>query len=92
MKGYPFEIRCYPLRYDRSARMWLQADHTGHPVDIGVIDRATPETRDVIRRALDRLADRTPDHEPTRYLVLWHRTPRGPNARMFRHMYRDTRA
>jgi hypothetical protein len=88
MKGYPYEIRRYPLVRAIEDGPYLKANNLGTVVDRGVIDRATPETHAVIVRALERAtAGETGQHRLT---VLWLRSPRGPHARLFRAMFRDT--
>jgi hypothetical protein len=88
MEGYPYEIRRYPLVRAIEDGPYLQANHLGTVVDRGVIDRATPETHQLVVRALERAAGaQTGQHRLT---VLWLRSPRGPHARLFRAMSRDT--
>jgi hypothetical protein len=89
MKGYAYEIRRYPLARAIEDGPYLEANRLGTVVDRGVIDRATPETHQVLIRALDRAAA---EHTcgAHRFTVLWLRSPRGPHARLFRFMHKDT--
>jgi hypothetical protein len=95
MRGYPYEIRRYPLMRA------LESNRLGVVVDRGVIDRATPETHQAVVRALERAAAEhaTGGHLPRsaaagsppthRFAVLWLRTPRGQHASLFRGMFLD---
>jgi hypothetical protein len=89
MKGYPYEIRRYPLARATEDGRYLIANNLGTVVDHGVIDRATPETHEVVTRALHRAAA-AHSVGAHRFAVLWLRSPRGPHARLFRAMQRDT--
>jgi hypothetical protein len=95
MKGYPYEIRRITLkRFDGATPehppIYLSAPgDKGAVVDTGTIDRATPETADVMQRALNRVAAQHQHSGPYRFTVLWHRTPRGRHAALFRTMQRD---
>jgi hypothetical protein len=88
MRGYPYEIRRYPLSRAIEDGRYLEANRLGTVVDRGVIDRATPETHEILMRALDRAAG---EHSvgAHRFSVLWLHSPRGPHASLFRNMHRD---
>jgi hypothetical protein len=88
MKGYPYEIRRYPLVRAIEDGRYLQANRLGTVVDRGVIDRATPETHQVMVRALERAAAEN-SVGAHRFTVLWLRSPRGQHARLFRVMHLD---
>src|SRR5262249_29621721 len=95
MRGYPFEIRRVALcRFDGATPehppIYLAAHgDKGAVVDSGMIDRATPETAEVMQRMLNRVVAQHAHTGPHRFTVLWHRSPSGPHARLFRAMQRD---
>jgi hypothetical protein len=96
MRGYPYEIRRVALcRFDGATPghppIYLAAPgDKGAVVDSGMIDRATRETAEVMQRTLDRVVAQHAHGGPHRFTVLWHRSPRGPHARLFHTMQRDT--
>jgi hypothetical protein len=96
MKGYTYEIRRVALcRFDGATPqhppIYLSAPgDKGAVVDSGMIDRATPETADVMRRTLNRVAAQHQHTGAAHFLVLWRRSPRGPHAKLFHALQVDT--
>lgn len=70
----------------------LVRDRVGQPFDLGHADSGVDSTLDFLQKALDWVADHTPEDRETLYLeayVTYYRNTRGPVNRLFRSEERE---